>query len=47
MKKFYSEPEAEIRKYVISQDVCTTPSNPGNEDDLNKDDSYDYFPGGN
>jgi len=47
MSKQYVEPIVEIRKYVLSEDVCTTPSNPGNEDDLNKDDSYEYFPGSN
>lgn len=53
MKKFYSEPEMEVRVYSLAQSVCTEPSNPGdlnpidpddNKNDLNKDDYYGgYF----
>ena len=45
MKKFYSEPEVELRKYVFTEDVCTNPSNPDTGGDLHDDDEYDYFGG--
>lgn len=44
MKKLYSQPELEIRKYKMSDSSVTTSdpaSNP--ENDLNKDDNVDYF----
>ena len=40
MKKYYSEPELEIRKYVIKEEVFTD-SNPNG--DLDDDDNNDYF----
>lgn len=44
MKKFYSEPELEIRKYSLSGSTITTStSTPKN--DLNKDDIYDNLIG--
>ncbi|WP_294954706.1 hypothetical protein [uncultured Eubacterium sp.] len=45
MKKFYTEPELEIRKYSLSGNVVMTISNPeGNDNnDLNKDDDYNLF----
>ena len=39
MKRFYTEPELEIRKYSLQGDVVTT------SDDLNTDDSYDILGG--
>jgi hypothetical protein len=45
MRKFYSEPELEIRKYIVSEDVCTNPSNPDDNKDLHDEDEYDYFGG--
>ncbi|WP_294834981.1 hypothetical protein [Eubacterium sp.] len=39
MKRFYTEPELEIRKYSLQGDVVTT-------SDLNKDDTYEIL-GGN
>ena len=47
MKKFYTEPELEIRKYSLSGNGVMTLSNPeGNDNnDLNKDDSYDNIIG--
>ena len=44
MKRFYAEPELEIRKYKMTCSSVTTSDpavNPGN--DLNKDDNVDYF----
>ena len=44
MKRFYAEPELEIRKYTMLSNSVTTSDpavNPGN--DLNKDDNVDYF----
>ena len=45
MKKFYTEPELEIRKYSLSGNGVMTASNPeGNDNnDLNKDDDYNLF----
>lgn len=45
MKKFYTEPELEIRKYSLSGNGIMTISNPeGNDNnDLNKDDDYNLF----
>jgi hypothetical protein len=45
MKKFYSEPVIEMRKYVLSNDVCATLSDPDNDKDLHDEDEYDYFGG--
>ena len=45
MSKQYSEPVIEIRKYILSEDVCTSPSDPDKDKDLNDDDEYEYFPG--
>lgn len=45
VKKYYTEPQLEIRKYAFSNSSITTsdPANNGNND-LNKDDSKgDYF----
>lgn len=44
MKKYYSEPELEIRIYACPSDQITT-SDPehNNGNDLNKDDEFDYF----
>lgn len=44
MKKYYSQPELEIRRYKILSDVVTA-SNPeiNDKNDLNKDDEVDYF----
>lgn len=44
MKKYYSEPELEIRIYACSSDQITT-SDPEHKDDndLHKDDEFDYF----
>ena len=46
MKRFYTEPELEIRKYYLSGNGVVTASNPEISDgnDLNKDDNYDLFP---
>ena len=43
MKKFYSEPEVDIRKYFVTEDICTNPSNPDTSGDLHDEDEYDYF----
>ena len=43
MSKQYSEPIVEIRKYILSEDVCTNPSNPDDDKDLHDEDEYDYF----
>ena len=43
MKKFYSEPEAEIRKYSFTEDICTNPSDPDTTGDLHNQDEYEYF----
>ena len=43
MSKAYSEPIVEIRKYLISEDVCTNPSKPDTSGDLHDEDEYDYF----
>ena len=43
MRKEYSEPIVDIRNYVLSEDVCTTPSNPETGGDLHDEDEYDYF----
>lgn len=44
MKK-YNAPEIEIREYAIAANRIFTDSNPTSQDDndLNKDDEYDYF----
>lgn len=44
MRKFYTEPELEIREYKMSMDSVTT-SDP--VVDLNKDDNVDYFDNNN
>lgn len=44
MKKLYSQPELEIKKYKVLDGVFTTSDPENNEDnDLNTDDNYDYF----
>lgn len=44
MRRFYTEPELEIRKYKMSNDSVTTSEPDSNGDnDLNKDDKIDYF----
>ncbi|MBQ9530431.1 MAG: hypothetical protein IJR70_00010 [Eubacterium sp.] len=43
MRKVYSEPELEIRKYIITEDICTDPSDPDKDKDLHDEDEYDYF----
>ena len=43
MRREYSDPIVEIRKYVLSEDVCTNPSNPDTGGDLHDEDEYDYF----
>ena len=45
MKRFYAEPELEIRKYSLSGNGVVTASNPevSGGNDLNKDDNYDLF----
>ena len=43
MKKLYFEPEIEIRKYNLLEDVCTSPSNPDDDKDLHDEDEYNYF----
>lgn len=44
MKKFYSEPELEIRKYSLSGNGVVTASTPdAGGGDLNKDDNYNVF----
>lgn len=48
MKKFYSEPELEIRKYSLSGSTITTSTSTPEENgknDLNKDDTYDNLIG--
>ncbi len=46
MKKFYSEPELEIRKYSLSGSAITTSITESNgKNDLNKDDTYDNLIG--
>ena len=47
MKKYYSEPELEIRKYNLIDDVCATDSDPDKDKDLHDEDEYDYFGNGN
>lgn len=46
MKKFYSEPELEIRKYSLTGSTITTsiPEQNG-KNDFNKDDTYDNLIG--
>lgn len=44
MKKIYSEPELEIRKYSLSGSTITTSTNEP-KNDLNKDDVYDNLLG--
>lgn len=46
MKRFYTEPELEIRKYSLSENGVVTASFPeaSGGNDLNKDDNYDLFP---
>ena len=44
MRKYYTEPELEIRKYKMASDSVTTSDPAENEkNDLNKDDEFDYF----
>lgn len=44
MRKFYTEPELEIREYKMSSDSVTTSDPQTNEkNDLNKDDNVNYF----
>ena len=43
MRKLYSEPELEIRKYSVIEDICTNPSDPETNKDLHDEDEYDYF----
>lgn len=44
MKKYYSEPELEIRTYKMSAESVTTSDPQINEkNDLNKDDEVNYF----
>ena len=47
MSKKYSEPVVEIRKYLLSGDVCATDSDPDKDKDLHDEDEYDYFGNGN
>ena len=45
MKRFYAEPELEIRKYSLSGNGVVTASTPevSGGNDLNKDDNFDLF----
>lgn len=44
MRKFYSEPIVELRRYALNPDSVTTTSNPDPGDgDLNRDDEIDIF----
>ena len=44
MKKLYSQPELEIRKYTMLSNSVTTSDPAVNPDnDLNTDDNVDYF----
>lgn len=48
MKKYYSQPELEIRRYALAQSEYVTTSDLDdniidNGNDLNKDDKYEYF----
>lgn len=47
MKKYYSEPELEIRSYTLCQGTVLTTSTPeigdGSGTDLGDDDKYDVF----
>lgn len=45
MKKYYSEPELEIRKYEFVEGSVLTASQPETDTDnnLNDDDEYDIF----
>lgn len=45
MKKFYSEPELEIREYSYVEGLVLTASQPGTDTDnsLENDDIYDIF----
>ena len=50
MKKLYTEPELEIRKYSLSGNGVMTKTSEtfpefGDKNDLNKDDSYDNIIG--
>lgn len=43
MKKFYSQPEVEIKKYSFTEGVLTTPSHPETDNpDLEGGDDHDY-----
>lgn len=51
-RKYYSEPELEVKKYALAQSSFITTSDPGdidptdpdgNDTDLNEKDPYDYF----
>lgn len=52
-RKYYSEPELEIKKYALAQSSFITTSDPGdidpdpdnNGNDLHDKDPYDYFGG--
>lgn len=49
MRKYYSEPEMEIKKYALAQKSYITtsdienPDSNDNDNDLHKDDKIDYF----
>ena len=44
MRKYYTHPELEIRKYTMLANSVTTSDPAVNPDnDLNKDDNVDYF----
>ncbi|MBR3737939.1 MAG: hypothetical protein IKN26_04290 [Eubacterium sp.] len=43
MKKEYSNPVVELRRYTFKEDICTNPSDPDNSGDLHDEDEYDYF----
>lgn len=45
MRKFYEQPDLQIRRFHLSDSQFITTSDPENSDknDLNKDDEFDYF----
>ena len=44
MKKFYAEPQIELRKYKLNSGSVTTSDPSANgKNDLNKDDQIDFF----
>lgn len=49
MKRLYTQPELDVKSYRIAPGRYITTSDPENNEknDLNTDDNYNYFGGGN